>query len=121
MIDFHKPDLADSAVYNTFLQHCGERGCEYSLVNLTLWGRQQVAILHGCLAFFSQYERSSVYPFPIGEGDIKAVLDAILHDAHARGLDCRLVAMTAEDCALLEELYPGQFSFHPDRTYSDYI
>lgn len=121
MIDFQKIDLSRRDEYTKFLHTCGERGCEYSLVNLHIWGHQKAAVLHGCLAFFSQYERHSVYPFPIGDGDIKAVLDAILQDARDRGLECRFVAMTAADCALLEEFYPGKFAFHPDRTYSDYI
>jgi len=121
MIDFHKPDLSDPDAYNAFLQHCPERGCEYSLANLLLWGRQQVAFLHGCMAFFSQYERRSIYPFPIGDGDIAAVLEEILQDARERGLQCRLTGMTANDCATLEDLYPGRFRYHPDRTYCDYV
>ena len=121
MINFQKIDFAKTAEYKQYLTTCGERGCEYSLPNLYMWGQQKVAILHGCMAFFSQYDRRSVYPFPIGDGDIKAVLDAIIHDSMVRGLECRLVAMTAEDCAVLEELYPGEFAFHPDRTYCDYI
>lgn len=121
MIDFQKLDLSKAEQYKAYLTDCQERGCEYSLVNLYIWGRQKAAFLNGCLAFYSQYERRSVYPFPIGDGDLSAVLEAILHDARARGLVCRLVAMTAADCALLEELYPGKFRFHPDRTYCDYI
>ena len=121
MIDFQKIDLSDPGRYNAFLHTCGERGCEYSLTNLFLWGRQRVAFVHGCLALFSQFQRKSVYPFPIGDGDVGAVLDAIIHDAKARGLQCRLTSMTAADCATLEERYPGQFRFHPDRDGCDYI
>ena len=121
MIDFQKIDLSQRERYTQFLMHCGERGCEYSLVNLHIWGHQKAAFLHGCLAFFSQYERRSVYPFPIGDGDVQAVLDAIIHDSRVRGLECRLTSMTADDCMLLEELYPGKFRYHPDRTYADYI
>ena len=121
MINFQKIDLSRKEEYNHYLHSAEARGCEYSLVNLYIWGRQKIALLHGCIAFFSQYDRRSVYPFPIGDGDLKAVLDAIIHDAQVRGLDCRFVAMTAEDCALLEEWYPGKFAFHPDRTYSDYV
>lgn len=121
MLDFQKIDLSDPERYNAYLMHCGERGCEYSLVNLYLWGRQRVAFSDGCMALFSQFERRSVYPFPIGNGDVGAVLDAIVHDAQERGLECRLTSMTAADCALLEERYPGQFRFHPDRDSCDYI
>ena len=121
MIDFQKLDLSRAEEYRAYLTDCGERGCEYSLVNLYIWGRQKVAFLDGFLAFYSQYARSSVYPFPIGQGDMRPVLDAIIHDARTRGLVCRLVAMTAADCAKLEELYPGKFRFHPDRTFCDYV
>ena len=121
MIDFQRIDLTQKDQYNTFLQNCGDRGCEYSLVNLYLWGRQQVAFLEGFLVLFSQFERSSVYPFPIGKGDVKKVLDAILHDAEKRGLACRLTSMTAADCAMVEELYPDQFRFHMDRDGCDYV
>lgn len=121
MIDFQKLDLSRKEEYNEYLQNCGERGCEYSLVNLYIWGRQKVAFLSGCLALFSQFQRKSVYPFPLGDGDVGAVLDAIIHDARKRGLQCRLASMTAADCAFLEERYPGQFQFHPDRDSCDYI
>ena len=121
MLDFQKLDLAQKERYTAFLMNCGSRGCEYSLVNLYLWGRQRVAFVDGCLALFSQFQRSSVYPFPIGDGDLGNVLDAIIHDARARGLECRFTSMTAEDCALLEERYPGKFRFHPDRDGCDYI
>lgn len=121
MIDFQKFDLSQREEYNRYLMHCGERGCEYSLINLYIWGRQRVAIADGCLALFSQFQRKSVYPFPIGDGDLGKILDAIIHDSKMRGLLCRLTSMTAADCAILEERYPGQFRFHPDRDSCDYI
>ena len=121
MIDFQKIDLSHAEQYREILFTCGERGCEYSLTNLYIWGRQRVAFLEGCLALFSQFQRKSVYPFPVGDGDVGAVLDAIIHDARTRGLQCRLTSMTAADCAILEERYPSQFQFHPDRDSCDYI
>lgn len=121
MIDFQKLDLNNRAQYDAFLMHNGERGCEYSFVNLYLWGRQRAAFTDGFLVLFSQFQRKSVYPFPLGQGDVKKVLDAIIHDANKRGLVCRFTSLTAADCATLEELYPRQFRFHPDREGCDYI
>ncbi len=121
MLDFQKLDFEKRQQYDAFLMHCGERGCEYSFVNLYLWGRQRAAFFDGFLTLFSQFHRLSVYPFPIGKGDLKKVLDALIHDAGARGLRFCLTSMTAQDCATLEELYPGQFRFHPDREGCDYI
>lgn len=121
MIDFQKMDLSQKEKYDQFLMNCGERGCEYSFANLNLWGRQRAAFVGGYLVLFSQFERRSVYPFPIGKGDMKPVLDAIIHDAHARGIVCRISGLTAQDCMLLDELYPGQFRLHPDRNGCDYV
>lgn len=99
----------------------GERGCEYSFVNLNIWGRQRVAFLDGFMVLFSQYDRMSIYPFPLGSGDIKPVLDAIIRDARERGIPFRLSSMTQEHCALVEQLYPGQFHFHVGRDNFDYV
>lgn len=121
MIDFQKLDIHNREKYDAFLMYNGERGCEYSFVNLYLWGRQRAAFLDGHLVLFSQFQRKSVYPFPIGQGDLKKVLDAVIHDACKRGLVCRFTSLTATDCAKLEEYYPGKFHFHPDREGCDYI
>lgn len=121
MIDFQKIDLSQKDRYREFLKNGGERGCTYSPVNLYLWGRQKAAFVGSHLAFFSQFDRHSIYPFPLGDGDVKPVLDALIDDARARGLKFCLSSMTDADCALLEELYPGKFCFHPDRDYCDYV
>ena len=71
--------------------------------------------------FFSQFNQRSVYLFPVCRGDVKETLDAIIHDAHTRGIPCRLTSLTHDDCDLLEALYPEQFRFHHDRNSFDYI
>ena len=121
MIDFQRFDLTKKAEYDRCLMNCGERGCEYSFANLNLWGRQRAAFLDGYLVLFSQFDRRSVYPFPVGQGDVKPVLDAVIQDARERGIVCRLTGLIADDCVKLEEFYPGQFRFHPDRDGCDYV
>lgn len=121
MINFQRFDLTKTEEYRRYLMDGNERGCEYSLANLNLWGRQRAAFLGGYLVLFSQFERRSIYPFPVGQGDIRTVLDAIIQDARDRGIVCRLSGLSAANCMTLEELYPGQFRFHPDRDGCDYI
>jgi len=121
MIPFEKPDLRKKEQYEKLLMNCGRRGCEYSFVNKFVWGRQKAAFLGEQLAFFSQFDRRSIYPFPIGHGDLQPVLDAVIQDAHERGIPCYLSCMTKADCELLEQLYPGRFRFHEDRDAFDYI
>lgn len=120
MIDFQPLTVERKAQYDSILMRAGERGCEYSFTNLYLWGRQCAAELEGGMAFFSQFNRRSVYLYPVG-GDRKAILDAIILDAAQRGIPCRLTGLTQDDCAELERLFPGRFRYHFDRDSYDYI
>ena len=121
MIDFQRLKLSQKEEYEKILFSCEPRGCEYSFANLTLWGRQQVAFLHGCVAFFSHFYGRSVYPYPIGPGDRRAVIEEILRDAHERGIPCRITGMTEADRAELEAWFPDTFLFRSDRDGSDYV
>ena len=121
MIDFQRLDLSVKPRYDACLMNFRERGCEYSFVNLFLWGRQKAAFVGEHLALLSQFDRRSVYPFPVGTGDKKEILDRIIQDARARGIPCYLTSLTAEDCETVESLYPGAFRFHSDRDSFDYI
>ena len=120
MLEFLPLEPENKGEYDRFLMDGRERGCEYNFANLFLWGRQKAVFHHGNLAFFSQFNRRSVYLFPLGE-DIKPTLDAIIHDACKRGIPCRLTSLTREECEKLEQWYPGQFYFQPDRDSFDYV
>ena len=121
MIEFQSLTPEQKPTFDRILMHAGERGCEYSFTNLFLWGRQQAAQLYGHLAFFSQFNRRSVYLYPVGEGDKRPVLDALMADAKQRGIPCRFTGLTQADCAQLEALFPGRFRFHFDRNSFDYV
>ena len=119
MIPFQKLTMEQRDRYNEILFGCPPRGCEYSFANLQLWGRQQAAFLHGCVAFFSHFYGRSIYPYPIGSGNRKAVIEAVLADARERGSPCRFTGMTAGDRQELEELFPGKFQFKTVRDSFD--
>jgi len=121
MIHFHKLEPQDKARYAPYLKHGAHRGCSYGFTNLYLWGRQRVAIVHNHLALFSHFDGHSMYPFPMGEGDVKPVLDAIIADSHERGIPCRITGLTEKEKAILEQTYPGQFRYHCDRNSFDYV
>lgn len=121
MLDFQRPQLSQKDDYDRILFSCPPRGCEYSFANLYLWGRQQLVFTHGCVAFFSHFNGRSVYPYPIGPGDRRAVVEEILLDARQRGIPCRIVSMTDDDRAELETWFPGTFLFRTDRDSFDYV
>ena len=69
MIQFERLVPRRKAEYDKYLLNCGQRGCEYSFANLSMWGRQRAAFIGDFLVLFSQFDRRSVYPFPLGQGD----------------------------------------------------
>lgn len=121
MISFERLEPERRAEYDRYLMHCGQRGCEYSFVNLYLWGRQTAAVVEGYLVLFSHFNGHSVYPFPVGQGPIRPVLDAIIADSRERGIPCRITSLNQGDMELLESLYPGRFRFRCDRSEFDYV
>ena len=121
MINFQPLTLNDKSVCDSYLLDGVQRGCEYSFANLYLWGRQQAAVVKDHLVFFSQFNRRTVYPFPVGSGDKKEVIEAIMEDAGARGIPCRITGLDQEQIQLLDKLFPGRFRFHCDRDSYDYV
>ena len=121
MIPFHRVGITDKTDYETALFSVPERGCEYSFANKYLWGRQEVAFRHGCVALFSHFYGKSVYSYPIGSGDKKTVIEEILADSRERGLPVRITGITNADKEELERLFPGRFSFRCARNDWDYV
>ena len=121
MIDFQPLDSSQKALVDKYLSTTSERGCEYGFVNLYLWGRQKAAFIHDTMVFFSQFNRRSVYLYPVGTGDKKPVLEALMEDAKKRGIPCRLSGLTEADRQELDALFPGKFRFHYDRDSFDYV
>ncbi len=121
MIDFKRITWDKKEEFEKYLFDGNERGCEYSFANLYMWGRQSAEIVCGHLVLFSQYNRRSVYPFPVGVGDKKEVIDAVIADSKERGIPCRFTGLTEREKNILEELYPDMFRFHCDRDFFDYV
>ena len=121
MIEFKPIDLSKKDQYNQYLLSCEERGCEYNLANLYLWGRQHTAFFPNGVAFFSHFSQKNVYLFPSYSGNPKQILDAIIADARERDIICSLTSLSRDDCDLLNALYPDQFAFHIDRASFDYV
>jgi len=121
MIDFQRASLDHKIRYENYIFHAPERGCEYSFANLYLWGRQEIAFIQGCAAFFSHFYGKTLYPFPIGPGDKQAVIEALLSDAGERGIPCRLTGLTNGDKEDLERWFPEKFHFLPMRDSFDYV
>ena len=121
MIDFQPvtPDRKEEIL--PYLGWGGQRGCEFSFANLCMWGSQKAAVIADRLVFFARWGGKCVYPFPVGPGDLKSALDAILADAAERDIPCRITGMVGDEKDQIEALYPGMFRFHWSRDGFDYV
>lgn len=121
MIDFKRLKLSQKEDYVKILFSCAGRSCEYTFANMYLWGRQETAFFPDCVGFFSHFNGKSIYPYPIGAGDRRAVLERILADARERGIPCRITSMTKAEAEELEGWFPGKFLIRTNRDGFDYV
>lgn len=121
MIDFKTASPDDKKQYEGYLMDGIMYGCERNFVNLYMWGDQRLAVIEDHMVVFSQYNGHYFYPYPMGAGDKKPVLDAIMEDAKSRGIAYCISGLYGDAKETLEELYPGKFSFHYDRDSYDYV
>lgn len=121
MINFRKIEINDKTLYNEYLHAEHTPSCQYGFSNLLMWGIQEIAYIHDHIVLYSRFDCHCFYPFPIGTGNKKAVLDAIFADAKERGVCPCLTGLTEENKKTIEMLYPNQFYFHADRSNYDYV
>lgn len=121
MINFRKIEIQDKILYNETFSLDESRGCQCAFNTLFMWGTQRIAFLHNHIILFSRFGEYTFYPFPLGSGDKKAVLDEIIKDAKEREISLCLTGLTDADRETLEKLYPNQFYYRADRGFYDYV
>ena len=121
MIAFQKIQPKDKPIYDRYFSDGKERGAEMSFTNLCLWGEQSYAIVEGQFVLFSRFGEYLVYTYPVGDGDKKAALDALMEDAKERGIPFTLTALYEEEKKIVQALYPDMFLYHNVESFYDYV
>ncbi len=120
MIEFKDIRIEDKERYELALSKAGKRGCETSFANLFLWGKQEIAFIDDIAVLRGTFS-NTIYPFPIGEGDKKAIIDAIILDAKEKNIPLILTSIYGEEKKFLEDFYPNLFEFRSNRDSFDYV
>ncbi len=121
MINFKPISLNDKELYEEYLKTSEPRGCNFSFANVFFWGEQKIAEEDGCLLTFSRFGEYLVYPYPLGNGDKKAVIEKVINDANERNIPCRFSGLLNSECEELSALFPERFIFKPSRNSDDYV
>lgn len=120
MIDFRELKITDKPLYEEYLAKSKNKGCEMSFGNLFMWGKQEIAKVDDHLVLLATFSKS-FYPFPLGDGDKKPIIDTLMLDAKERGIEFTLTSVTEEERVELERLYPQKFEFTTSVDTYDYV
>ena len=120
MIPFRRPTLEDRQALSELFLSSEYRGCEYSFVNIYIWGHQEFALVEGELVLFSHWDGRSMYVYP-GRGNRKRIFEALAADAAERGIPMRMYGLDRTAVEELEALFPGKYGFAPNRDGFDYL
>lgn len=124
MIEFKDITLADRERIQAFTLSSQRRNCDLSFANLYSWSflyQTKYAILDGFLLLRFYAGEELAYMMPVGQGDVKPVLEALIRDAEEQGAKFRILGVCVGMKADIEAALPGQFTFTEDRDYFDYI
>lgn len=122
-IDLKRPELDDRELINSYLKYADTRSCEMTFANVYLWSRHYdtgFAIVEDMLVF-GNMEGDVSFTFPVGPGDEKRAVDALMAYCEERKVPFQLHNITEKDFARLEELYPGELEIFYERDYADYV
>lgn len=124
MIPFKDITLEDRELIQSFTLHSQRRNCDLSFVNLWSWlflYQTKFAVMDGYLLLRFYAGDELVYMMPIGKGDVKPVIEALIEDAAQMGAKFCMLGVCVGMKADLEAAMPGRFVFTEDRDYFDYI
>ena len=121
MVNFKPITIADKAIYEKYMSSGVPRGCNFSFANVFFWGEQKIAELGDNLLTFSRFGKHYVYPYPLGNGDKKEAITALIKDAEERSIPLRLSGLLKSEREELENLFPSTFEFKENRDGEDYV
>ena len=124
MVEFKNITLADKEIIQSFTLRNWRRNCELSFINMMSWSflyQVQYAVVENFLLLRVFNHGNVIYSMPIGEGDLRKVLQMLIDDARAQKMPFKLRGVCKNLCSELEEAMPNKFRYLINRKYSDYI
>ena len=123
MLNFKKPEIADREWVQKLYECSGFRGAEYTFANLYLWSYfyGEIAKYQDHLCQRLTFQGMHQYIFPAGCGEKKPVLDRLWQDSREAGKPFVVRSLTKETMAIMQELYPDQFTYEETRNAFDYL
>ncbi len=124
MINFYTPTVGDKVWIDEKLRQGGAPSCEYTFGNIFSYTAKieiGVADFEHCLVTRCVVGDTVLYAYPIGDGNRKKAIEAIVSQAKGNKENFLFFGITREFALELEEFFPGSFNIEADRDGYDYI
>lgn len=123
MLDLRPIELKDKAWIDRLVAAEDSPSADFNFGNMYMWNpcfQQEVAEVGGRLVVCPRYSEP-FFAWPVGDGELKPVLDVMAAHAAAEGCPFVLRGVTAENLPLLRSLYPDRLGITADRDLWDYL
>lgn len=124
MIEFQKLTMDSKSIIQKYTLNSRRRNCDLSFANLYSWWffyETEYAEYEGFLLLRYKNEGELAYMMPVGKGDLRKVIEAIIEDAHSLGHPFHMFGVSPGMRADLDDAMPDVFIYTPEREYFDYI
>ncbi len=121
---FKPINIEDKELITSFTLRSNNQNCDFSFANMCSWRflyDSEFTIVGDMLLIRFYIDGRVVYMMPVGEGDMKKSILLLERDSLSKGHPLCLLGVTPESVDVLEQLFPDDFKFIPERDYSDYI
>jgi len=124
VIDFKPVGLSDKGRMYRHFKAEDSRSCDFNFTNIFIWGdtyKLTAAEISDMLVFRTVVDDMIYYSFPIGPGDTRAAVSALLRHCEEREEAFHLRGITEKNAEKIDILFPCLFDFIEERSYYDYI
>ncbi|MDR2765620.1 MAG: phosphatidylglycerol lysyltransferase domain-containing protein [Tannerella sp.] len=128
MLSFKPISIADKDAITACTYPGRFLNCDFAFANMCSWRflhDSEFAIVDGFLLIRFRIEekgrKHQVYMFPVGNGDFRHIITVLEDDARANGHPLWILGVTPDEKKILDQVFPSEFIYLPERDYYDYI
>lgn len=125
MINFKTIEINDKQWIASILATADIWGSHQNFTNLFAWSKiykYRIARLNDYLVVKGKFsDEVPYYYYPVGQGDLKSVLEEMKQDALDLGHEFILFVLSPENIDEMNRLFPGNFEYRESRDSFDYV
>lgn len=124
MLDFKKPSIEDKLWVDECFKNVKSFNCEYTFGSIYIWSTAYSTAIAKYKDFMiCRWGKNNNfnYSLPIGKGDFKDAVEQIIQDARSLGITPSIYGVTENYKKMLDEYFPGEFTYNFDEDIYDYI